>query len=126
MAALGMHQGGMRNGVGQGQRFGGNLLSDQTLIAAAAQTLGVSVSDLTNALTLPAQVISTLRTRQHSCLRHQGSVTPAQLMAALGKHQGGMRNSTQWKPGGSFRSHHAGFGNRTASRSSIPAQGQGS
>ena len=73
MAALGMHQGGMRNGVGQGQHFGGNFLSNQTRIAAAAQTLGVSASDLTSALTPPARVISTLLTRQHSCLRHLAS-----------------------------------------------------
>ena len=127
MAALGMHQGGMRNGVGQGQRFGGNFLSNQTLIAAAAQTLGVSVSDLTNALTPPAQGHFNLTNAAAQLSATSGiTVTPAQLMAALGMHQGGMRNSTQWKQGGSFRSHHAGFGNRTASHSWIPAQGQGS
>ena len=125
MAALGMHQGGMRNGVGQGQRFGGNFLSNQTLIAAAAQTLGVSVSDLTNALTPPAQGHFNLTNAAAQLSATSGiTVTPAQLMAALGMHQGGMRNSTQWKQGGSFRSHHAGFGNRTASHSWIPPRGR--
>jgi|SRR5208283_2012973 len=111
----------------QGQHFGGNLLSNQTRIAAAAQTLGVSVSDLTTALTPPAQGHFNLTNAATQLSTTSGiTITPAQLMAALGMHQGGMRNSTQWKQGGSLRSHHAGFGKQTASHSWIPAQGQGS
>ncbi|MGB8309819.1 MAG: hypothetical protein WCE65_08265 [Methanoregula sp.] len=41
-------------------------------------------------------------------------------------HYGNGSNSTLSHQGGSFRSHHAGFGNRTLSNSGIPAQGQGS
>ena len=115
MAALGMHQGQMRNVAGQGQRFGGNILSNQTLITAAAQTLGVSASDLTAALTPPAQGHFNLTNAAAQLSTTSGiTITPAQLMAALGMHQGGMITSNQWAQGGSFRSHHAGFGNRTA------------
>ena len=127
MTALGMHAGGMRTGVGKGQHYGGNFLSNQTRIAAAAQTLGVSVSELTTALTPPSQGHFNLTNVAAQVSTASGTtITPTQLMTALGMHAGGMRNSTQWKQGSSFRSYHAGFGNLTAQHARYPARGQGS
>jgi hypothetical protein len=76
-----------------GQYSGGNFLSNETRIAAAAQTLGVSESDLTNALTPPAQGRVNLTDAAAQLSAASGTtITPAQLMAALGMHAGGMRN----------------------------------
>jgi hypothetical protein len=111
----------------QGQHYGGNFLSNQTRIAAAAQTLGVSVSELTTALTPPSQGHFNLTNVAAQVSTASGTtITPTQLMTALGMHAGGMRNSTQWKQGSSFRSYHAGFGNLTAQHARYPARGQGS
>jgi len=112
----------------QGQHFGGNLLDNQTRLTAAAQTLGVSVSDLTTALTPPAQGHFNLTNAAAQLSATSGvTITPAQIMAALGMHQGGMSgSSTQWKEGGTSPSHRAGFGNRTSWHSRAGATGKAS
>jgi hypothetical protein len=84
----------------QGQHTGGNFLTNTTRLAAAAQTLGVSESDLQTALT-PAQGARVNLTDAAAQLSASSgtSITPAQLMAALGMHAGGMRNSSYQRNG---------------------------
>ncbi len=76
------------------QHGGGNFLTNETRLAAAAQTLGVSESDLKNALTPPAQGRVNFTTAAA-----QLGVTPDQLTAALGIPAGRMGNGT-WQRGG--------------------------
>jgi hypothetical protein len=76
------------------QHTGGTFLTNETRIAAAAQTLGVSESDLKNALTPPAQGRVNLTTAAE-----QLGVTQDQLTAALGMHAGVPGNVT-WQRGG--------------------------
>ncbi|MGA2121411.1 MAG: hypothetical protein ABSG49_05135 [Methanoregula sp.] len=76
------------------QHAGGNFLTNETRLAAAAQTLGVSESDLKNALTPPAQGRVNLTTAAE-----QLGVTQDQLTGALGMHAGGPGNGT-WQRGG--------------------------
>jgi len=68
---------------------GGNFLTNETRIAAASQALGVSESDLKNALTPTAQGRVNFTTAAA-----QLGVTPDQLSAALGIPSGVLRNST--------------------------------
>ena len=87
----------------QGQHTGGNggnFLTNTTRLAAAAQTLGVSESDLQTALT-PAQGARVNLTDAAAQLSASSgtTITPAQLMAALGMHAGGMRNSSYQRNG---------------------------
>lgn len=85
----------------QGQHSGGNFLTNTTRLAAAAQTLGVSESDLQTALT-PAQGARVNLTDAAAQLSASSgiTITPAQLMAALGMHAGGgMRNSSYQRNG---------------------------
>jgi len=76
------------------QHSGGSFLTNETRLAAAAQTLQVSESDLKNALTAPAQGRVNLTTAAE-----QLGVTQDQLTAALGMHAGGQVNGT-WQRGG--------------------------
>jgi len=73
-----------------GGNNGGNFLANETRIAAAAQTLGVSESALTSALTPPAQGRLNITDAATQLSTASGTtITPAQLMAALGMHGGG-------------------------------------
>ena len=76
------------------QHGGGNFLTNETRLAAAAQTLGVSESDLKNALTPPAQARVNI-----SAAAAQLGVTTDQLTAALGIPAGRFGNGT-WQRGG--------------------------
>jgi len=84
----------------QGQHTGGNFLTKTTRLAAAAQTLGISESDLQTALT-PTQGARVNLTDAAARLSASSGtpITPAQLMAALGMHAGGMRNSSYQRNG---------------------------
>ena len=84
----------------QGQHTGGNFLTNTTRLAAAAQTLGISESDLQTALT-PTQGARVNLTDAAARLSASSGtpITPAQLMAALGMHAGGMRNSSYQRNG---------------------------
>jgi hypothetical protein len=78
-----------------GQYAGGGFLNNATRLAAAAQTLGVSESDLQAALTPPAQGRMNMTDAAAQLSAASGTtITPAQLMAALGMHGGGMRNGS--------------------------------
>jgi hypothetical protein len=77
----------------QGQHSGGNFLNNQTRIAAAAQTLGVSVSELQAALVPPSQGHFNLTNVAAELSADTGTtITPAQIITALGMNTGGMRN----------------------------------
>ena len=76
------------------QHGGGNFLTNETRLAAAAQTLGISESDLKNALTPPAQGRVNFTTAAA-----QLGVTTDQLTAALGIPAGRFGNGT-WQRGG--------------------------
>jgi hypothetical protein len=78
-----------------GQHAGGSFLTNETRLAAAAQTLGVSESDLKNALTPPAQGRVNLTDAAAQLSASSGTtITSAQLMAAFGMHAGGPRNGS--------------------------------
>jgi hypothetical protein len=76
------------------QHGAGNFLTNETRLAAAAETLGVSESDLKNALTPPAQGRVNFTTAAA-----QLGVTPSQLTSALGIPAGRFGNGT-WQRGG--------------------------
>jgi hypothetical protein len=79
---------------------GGNFLTNTTRLAAAAQTLGVSESDLQTALTPDQGARVNLTDAAARLSASSGTtITPAQLMAALGMHAGGMRNSSYQRNG---------------------------
>jgi hypothetical protein len=73
---------------------GGNFLTNETRLAAAAQTLGVSEDDLKSALTPPAQGRVNFTTAAS-----QLGVTTDQLTSALGIPAGGFGNGTRQRGG---------------------------
>jgi hypothetical protein len=77
-----------------GQHTGGNFLTNETHLAAAAQTLGVSETDLKNALTPPAQ-----GRVNFTAAAAQLGVTSDQLSSALGIPAGGFGNGTRQRGG---------------------------
>jgi hypothetical protein len=79
---------------GQGQYSGGGgFLNNATLIASAAQTLGVSASDLTAALTPAQGARFNLTTAAAQLSASSGTtITADQIRAALGMPAGGSRN----------------------------------
>ena len=83
-----------------GQHTGGNFLNNATRIAAAAQTLRVSTDALTTALTSPSQGRLNITDAAAQLSAASGTtITPTQLMAALGMHAGGTRNGS-WQGSG--------------------------
>lgn len=86
---------------GTGAYVHGHFMSNETRLEAAAQTLGVSESDLINALTPPAQehVINFTYTTAQLSAASGTTITSAQLMAALGMYTGVPRNSTRQMSG---------------------------
>ena len=78
----------------QGQHFGAHSLNTTT-IAAAAQTLGVSVSELQAALVPPTAGHFNLTNAAAQLSAESGTtITADQIRAALGMPAGGPRNST--------------------------------
>jgi hypothetical protein len=77
-----------------GQHTGGNFLTNETRLAAAAQTLGVSETDLKNALTPPAQGRVNFTTAAA-----QLGVTTDHLTSALGIPASGFGNGTRQRGG---------------------------
>jgi len=86
---------------GQGQYSGGGgFLNNATLIASAAQTLGVSASDLTAALTPVQGARFNLTTAAAQLSASSGTtITADQIRAALGMHAGGSRNGSYQRNG---------------------------
>ncbi len=82
------------------QNTGGNFLTNETRLAAAAQTLGVSESDLTSALTPAQGAHFNLTTAATQLSAASGTtITVDQLRAALGMPASGARNGT-WQGSG--------------------------
>jgi hypothetical protein len=86
---------------GQGQYSGGgNFLNNATRIASAAQTLGVSASDLTTALTPAQGARFNLTTAAAQLSASSGTtITADQLRTALGMPAGGSRNGSYQRNG---------------------------
>jgi hypothetical protein len=82
------------------QHTGGNFLTNETRLAAAAQTLGVSENDLTSALTPTQGAHFNLTTAAAQLSAASGiTITADQLRAALGMSASGVRNGT-WQGSG--------------------------
>jgi len=103
---------------GQGQYSGGgNFLNNATLIASAAQTLGVSASDLTAALTPAQGARFNLTTAAAQLSASSGTtITADQIRAALGMPAGGSRNGNYQRNG-----QNAAMGGGTPPSGTIPS-----
>jgi hypothetical protein len=77
-------------GVPGGAYMRGHFVRNETPLMAAAQTLGVSESDLIAALAPPPQshVVNYTYSAAQLSAASGTTITPAQLMAALGEYQG--------------------------------------